>query len=119
MTAITAYRSRPNLIPLFLTILAFLAMLASYHAVMTHGHAAIDAQNCFNGGGTIMREVMQDPLTGRMMRFCVQNGNWYVTIDGCDGSNITCFPRSFAKSLAEVIDYAKRAGFTHLMGILP
>lgn len=122
MTALALPRPRPNLLlPLILLALAGLALyfMASYHAVMTHGSAALAAQKCFDGGGVIQREIMQDPITGRMMRFCVQDGNWYVSIEGCDGGNVTCYPRSFAKSLSDVISYAVRSGYTHLMGILP
>ena len=120
MTAACLPRPRPNLIPLFIILagLALLAFVASYHAVMTHGTNALDAAHCFNHG-QIMPQIMQDPLTGRMMRFCLENGRWFVSLDGCDGGNITCFPRTFAKSLSECLEYAKRAGFTHLMGILP
>lgn len=118
MTALTLPRPRPNLFPLALIALAALAVVASYHAVMTHGQAALDAQHCF-GNGTIQQEVMQDPLTGRTMRFCLEQGKWFISIDAADGSNVTMFPRSFARCLADVIDYAKRSGFTKLLPIFP
>ena len=86
-------------------------MLASAHAVMAHGQAAINAQSCFNGAGQIMQQVYTDPTNGRRMSFCNQQGNWFVSIDSCDGANVTCFPRSFAKSLRDVLDYAIRSGF--------
>jgi hypothetical protein len=109
------YPRRHSAAPLMLlvcvVILAWL-MLASYHAVATHGQAAINAQNCFNRDGQVMKQVMMDPLTGRRMSFCNQNGHWFVSIDKCEGSNVTCFPRSFAKSLRECLEYARRSGFT-------
>ena len=119
MTAACLPHPRPNLVPLALLAAAFLAALASYHAVVTHGNAAIDAQHCFQGGGTVMPEMMQDPLTGRIMRFCHDNGNWFISIDAPDGGNVTMFPRSFAKCLSDVIAYAKRSGFIHLLPFLP
>jgi hypothetical protein len=86
-------------------------MLASTHAVMNHGQAAINAQNCFNGAGQIMKQNFIEPQTGRHMSFCNQSGNWFVSIDGPDGGNVTMFPRSMAKCLRDVLDYAIRSGF--------
>ena len=92
-------------------VLAWL-MLASTHAVMTHGQAAIDAQNCFSGKGQVMKQVLMDPLNGRRMSFCNQNGRWFASIEGPDGGNVTMFPRSAAKCLRDVLSYARRSGFT-------
>jgi hypothetical protein len=112
-TSCPAYpRSHSNPFPLLLGIIAVVIMLASAHAVITHGQAAIDAQNCFNGGGTVMKQIKFDPITGRSMKFCNQSGNWYVSIDRCEGGNVTCFPRSAAKCLRDALDYARRSGFT-------
>jgi hypothetical protein len=86
-------------------------MLASTHAVIAHGQAAINAQNCFNGAGQVMNQVYIDPKSGKRMSFCNQHGQWFVSVDDCNGGNITCFPRSFAKSLRDCLDYAIRSGF--------
>jgi hypothetical protein len=124
MTSIAYPQKRNSLAPfLILIALAILGwfMLASAHALLTHGQAALTAADCFNGGGTIMPEKMQDPLTGRIMSFCKdKQGGWWVSIDACDGGNVTCFPRSFAKSLRDCLEYAKRTGYKILMaGELP
>lgn len=106
-------RTHSNPFPLVLVgILVLLVGLASVHAVIRHGEAAITAQRCFGGEGQTMREVYEDPLNGRQMSFCNHKGNWYVSIDAADGGNVTMFPRSFARCLRDVIDYAKRSGFT-------
>lgn len=109
------------LIFLLLVVLAFMAMapampnssqiLASAHAVMAHGQAAINAQSCFNGAGQVMGQNYIEPRSGRHMSFCNQNGHWFVSIDGPDGGNVTMFPRSMAKCLRDVLDYAIRTGF--------
>lgn len=115
MTAITASypRRSPNLLLILLAGIAFLVVLASAHALLNHGSAAIDAQRCFSGGGTVMPQIMADPLTGRTMEFCkTPDGRWYISINGRDGGNVTMFPRSFAKCLRDVLEYAKRSGFT-------
>lgn len=93
-----------------------LMILASTHAVIAHGQAAISAQNCFNGNGVIQPQVYLDPLTGRTMRFCNEHGKWYVSIDAEDGRNVTMFPRSLARCLRDVTSYAERSGFTRLLG---
>lgn len=112
MTTICMPRNRFNPFPLLLGIIICVIVLASVHAVMAHGQAAMTAQNCFNGGGQVMKQVMQDPLTFRQMRFCNQQGHWFVSIDAHDGGNVTMFPRSMAKCLREVLDYAIHSGFT-------
>lgn len=115
MTALTAPypRRSPSMLLVLLAGIAFLVVLASAHALLNHGSAALDGQKCFNGGGTIAPKIMADPLTGRTMEFCKDpNGRWYISITGRDGGNITIFPRSFAKCLSDVVQYAKRTGFT-------
>lgn len=115
MTALTALypRRSPSLLLILLAGVALMAVVMSAHALMTHGNAAVDAQRCFNGNGTIAPQIMADPLTGRTMEFCKdKSGGWYIKIDGPDGGNITMFPRSFAKCLRDVLEYAKRSGFT-------
>ena len=111
MTTMAYPRSHFNPFPLFVVGILVLMILASAHAVIAHGQSAITAQDCWNKGGEIMREVMQDPLTGRFMEFCRKDGHWFVGIFGPDGGNITLFPRSFARCLSDVIGYAKRSGF--------
>jgi hypothetical protein len=115
MTTMTMHRARSN-VPLFLlfvmaAILGWM-MLASVHAVMRHGTAAIDAQNCFSGKGMTMKEVRYEPGTFRKMSFCQMGGHWFISVDACDGGNVTCYPRSFAKCLRDVIRYAEEHGFT-------
>jgi hypothetical protein len=118
MTCATFPRSRSNPFPLIvLSIIAAVIVLASTHAVIRHGSAAMAGQNCFNNGGQVMSQVLQDPLTGRYMKFCNDHGHWYVAINGSDGGNVTVFPRSFAHCLRDVLDYAQRSGFTRLIAI--
>ena len=115
MIAIPLHRSNHSLLPFLLVGLALLVyaiMLASTHAVINHGQAAMDAQNCWNKGGNVIPEVRYDPITFRKMSFCEQNGRWYVSIEAPDGGNVSAFPRSFAKCLRDVLDYAERSGFT-------
>lgn len=101
-------------------LLVYGIFLASTHAVITHGNAAIAAQRCFQGEGKIIGPTMVDLLTGRTMEFCKDmGGRYYVKIDACDGGNVTCYPRSFAKSLSDLVNYAKRAGFTRELPTLP
>ena len=107
----TCPRTHSNPFPLILAGILVLLMLASVHAVITHGQAAIAAQNCFSGQGQVMKQIFYDPLTGRSMKFCNQNGNWFVSIDHCQGGNVTCFPRTAAKCLRDVLNYAVRSGF--------
>jgi hypothetical protein len=121
MTAISvpAQHNHSGGVFMILVGLVILAMVASAHAVMTHGSAALDAMNCFNGEGMIAPQIYVDPMSGRTMEFCHNNKGWFAKIDGCDGGNITCFPRSFAKSLRDCIEYAKRTGFTFELPIIP
>jgi hypothetical protein len=125
MSTLCPNHSRPFplgriLIVLVLGILAwFIVMQLSPHAFMTHGQAALNARDCWNKGGTVIPEVMQDPLTGRYMQFCRDKDNhWYAGIFGSDGGNVTAFPRSFAKCLTDLVEYAKRTGYTVKM-IMP
>lgn len=97
-----------------LAILAFLAVQMSAHAWKTHGTAALNAAHCFDNG-QVMQEMRRDPLTGRTMKFCIENGHWFIKIDFKDGNNLTMFPRSFAKCLRDVIDYAIRSGYTEII----
>jgi hypothetical protein len=115
-----AHGGHGGAVPLLLLLLAvgaFLIVLASTHAVIRHGSDAITAQNCFNGGGSVMKQVMEDPVSFRQMRFCNQNGHWFVSIDAHDGGNVTMFPRGFARCIRDVIDYAKRSGFTRMVQV--
>jgi len=114
MTSATMTRSHSGGGLLLLLVAAGLVLMitASYHAITTHGLAAVSAQDCFNGGGQVMQQVLEDPLSGRRMTFCRQNRQWFVSIDEPDGGNVTMFPRSWAKSLRDVIEYAHRSGFT-------
>jgi hypothetical protein len=116
MTAVCMPRNRSNPfgILLIFAILASLIVLASTHAVMNHGQAAINAQNCWNGQGQVMKQIYFEAKSGRTMQFCNQGGKWFVKIDGPDGNNITMFPRSFARCLRDVLDYGIRSGFLPL-----
>lgn len=116
MSAACYPRSRSNPLP-WLILLCCLALMivASLHALKTHGTAAITAQNCFNGHGTVMRQTMIDPLTNRKMSFCMMSGHWFISIDADDGGNVTMFPRSMAKCLQDVMEYAWRSGFTRVI----
>ena len=116
MTADCPDFPRSNPFPLLLAgILILLVVLASVHAVIAHGQAAMEGQRCFNGQGQIAKQILYDPLTGRSMNFCNDHGKWYVAIQGPDGGNVTVFPRSFARCLQDVLEYARRSGFTQTM----
>ena len=112
MTTMAYPRTRFNPFPLFVVGILVLMILASAHAVIAHGQSAITAQNCFNDGGRVMKQVYVDPLTGRHMSICEKDGHWFVAINSSDGSNVTMFPRSMARCLSDVVDYARRTGFT-------
>jgi hypothetical protein len=112
MTAACYPRNHSNPFPLLLAGILVLLIVASVHAVIAHGQAAITAQDCFNKNGQVMKQVLYDPLTGRSMHFCNDHGKWYVAINGPDGGNITTFPRSLARCFQDVLEYAQRAGFT-------
>ena len=117
MTAMCMPRSRSSFGLWFLLIcgIALAIILASTQAVVRHGESAMTAQRCFQGEGQTMRQVYVDPLTGRQMSFCNQQGHWFVSIDGPDGGNVTMFPRSFARCLTDLVEYAQRSGFTRMM----
>lgn len=116
MTAISAPMPRHSSAPFlyFLLGLIFVAIvMVSAHAMLTHGSAASKAAQCFNGQGTIQKQIFVCPLNGRTFEICKGfDGVWYVMINGCDGKNITCFPRSAAKCFSDVAAYAKKTGFT-------
>jgi len=112
MTTMAFPRSHFNPFPLFVVGILALMILASAHAVIAHGQSAITAQDCWNKGGQVMKQVYVDPLTGRHMSFCEKDGHWFVAINAPDGGNVTMFPRSMARCLSDVIEYAKRTGFT-------
>jgi hypothetical protein len=105
---------RPYLLVLLVTLAAFLfAVSISSHAFLTHGSVAMKAADCFNGKGTIQPTLFVCPDNGRTFEVCKGfDGFWYVMINGCDGKNITCFPRSAAKCFSDVASYARRSGFT-------
>jgi hypothetical protein len=106
----SSHSAAPVLLFMAVIVIAMIA-LASTHAVIRHGAAAISAQNCFNGSGTVAPQSYLDPMTGRKMFFCNQRGNWFVRVDDEKGRNVTMFPRSFARCLRDVIEYAQRSGY--------
>ena len=84
---------------------------ASPHALAKHGDTALTAQDCFNGSGQTMTQKYTEPSSGRTMKFCNLHGSWFVSIDAEDGKNVTMFPRSMAKCLNDVLQYARNSGF--------
>jgi hypothetical protein len=96
---------------LAITAIGYLGVTASTHALIRHGPEALSAQNCFNGSG-MLRGTFLDPETGRKASICELRGQFFISIDGPDGGNITMFRREIANCVRDVADYLRQSGFT-------
>lgn len=101
--------------PLFWLIVALaagiitLALVAVNHADLRHGAEAAAARDCAERPGTIM---FYNPATGRTALVCLTlEGKFGVVVMNELGKEVTAFVKNKLKTLEQVIQYLKNAGY--------
>jgi hypothetical protein len=83
---------------------------ALVHALDRHDQQAVNAVNCFNGGGTISPTMMRNLDNGRSAWMCQMGGDMFIWITEKTGDTVTMF-KNRAETFEQAIKYLLNRGY--------